>query len=35
MLGAPISKIEVSLATNKGFWLLLNNEAQKQKNHIS
>ena len=26
MLGAPTSEIEVSLISNKGFWLLLENE---------
>lgn len=26
MLGAATSEIEVSLASNKGFWLLLKNE---------
>jgi len=26
MLGAPISEVEVSLASNKGFWLLLGDE---------
>jgi len=26
MLGVPTSEIEVSLATNQGFWLLLGNE---------
>ena len=26
MLGLPTSEIEVSLASNKGFWLLLDNE---------
>jgi hypothetical protein len=26
MLGTPTSEVEVSLASNKGFWLLLENE---------
>ena len=26
MLGAPISEVEVSLASNKGFWFLLGDE---------
>lgn len=26
MLGTPISEVEVSLASNKGFWLLLGEE---------
>lgn len=26
MLGAPISEVEVSLASNQGFWLLIDDE---------